>query len=76
MFGFGLALAVLMDAFVIRTLLVPSFMKLAGDANWWAPGWMRSIHDRFGISESDALDDLDGGPHAHDDDPRLVGASQ
>ena len=38
LFGIGLALAVLMDAFVIRGTLVPAFMRLAGDANWWAPG--------------------------------------
>ena len=49
LFGLGLALAVLMDATVVRALLVPAFMKLAGDANWWAPSWMRRIHERFGI---------------------------
>ena len=38
MFGLGLGIAVLMDAFVIRGTLVPAFMKLAGEANWWAPG--------------------------------------
>jgi RND superfamily putative drug exporter len=50
-FGVGLALAVLMDAFVIRATLVPAFMRLAGRANWWAPGWMRHIYERFGIHE-------------------------
>ncbi|HEU5153040.1 MAG TPA: MMPL family transporter [Iamia sp.] len=57
LFGIGLTLAVLMDAFVIRGTLVPAFMRLAGDANWWAPRWMRWIHDRVGISESVDLDD-------------------
>ena len=52
LFGIGLTLAVLMDAFVIRGTLVPAFMRLAGDANWWAPRWMKRIYDRFGISES------------------------
>ena len=52
LFGIGLTLAVVMDATLIRAVLVPAFMKLAGEANWWAPGWMRKIHDRFGISES------------------------
>ena len=56
LFGIGLALAVLMDAFVIRATLVPAFMKLAGELNWWAPPWMRRIYDRFGISESEAPD--------------------
>jgi RND superfamily putative drug exporter len=52
MFGIGLGLAVLMDAFVIRGTLVPAFMKLAGEANWWAPAPLRKLHERFGISEA------------------------
>ncbi|MHB8464386.1 MAG: MMPL family transporter [Acidimicrobiales bacterium] len=52
LFGLGLALAVLMDATLIRGTLVPAFMRLAGNANWWAPGPLRRFHDRFGISES------------------------
>jgi len=51
LFGIGLALAVLMDAFVIRGLLVPAFMRLAGEANWWAPPFLRRVHDRVGIRE-------------------------
>ena len=51
LFGIGLALAVLMDAFVIRGTLVPAFMRLAGDANWWAPAPLRRLHARIGISE-------------------------
>src|SRR5688500_15611106 len=54
LFGIGLTLAVVMDATLIRAVLVPAFMRLAGEANWWAPRWMRRIHDRFGISESGA----------------------
>jgi RND superfamily putative drug exporter len=50
--GVGLALAVLMDATLIRGTLVPAFMRLAGRANWWAPRSLRRVHDRFGISES------------------------
>jgi RND superfamily putative drug exporter len=57
LFGIGLTLAVLMDAFVIRGTLVPAFMRLAGEANWWAPRWMRRLHDRIGFSESVDLDD-------------------
>ena len=56
LFGLGLALAVLMDATIVRALLVPAFMRLAGNANWWAPNWMRRIHERFGFSESDGGD--------------------
>jgi putative drug exporter of the RND superfamily len=53
LFGVGLTLAVLMDATLIRGLLVPAFMRLAGNANWWAPKPLRAIYDRIGISESD-----------------------
>lgn len=50
--GMGLALAILVDATIIRGLLVPSFMRLLGKANWWAPAFLRPVHRRFGISES------------------------
>ncbi len=52
LFGLGLAVAVLVDAFVVRSTLVPALMKLAGDRNWWAPRPLRRLHDRIGISES------------------------
>jgi uncharacterized membrane protein YdfJ with MMPL/SSD domain len=52
MFGIGLAIAVLMDAFVIRGFLVPAFMKLAGNANWWAPRPLRRLHGRIGLREA------------------------
>jgi putative drug exporter of the RND superfamily len=39
-FGIGLAAAVLIDAFVIRTVLVPALMPIVGPANWWLPGWL------------------------------------
>jgi RND superfamily putative drug exporter len=51
LFGIGLALAVLMDAFVIRATLVPAFMVLAGEANWWAPRPMRRFYARYGFHE-------------------------
>ena len=56
-FGLGLTLAVLMDATLIRGLLVPAFMRLAGRANWWAPAPLRRIYDRWGISEGPAVHD-------------------
>ncbi|MBA3398892.1 MAG: MMPL family transporter, partial [Acidimicrobiia bacterium] len=65
MFGIGLAIAVLMDAFVIRGTLVPAFMKLAGNANWWAPAPLRRLHERFGIRE----DDDDGWDGDQDGEP-------
>jgi len=57
LFGLGLTLAVLMDATLIRAALVPAFMRLAGEANWWAPGPLRRLHDRFGFSEGGDLPD-------------------
>jgi RND superfamily putative drug exporter len=48
----GLALAIAMDATLVRGALAPAFMRLAGDLNWWAPGPLRRLHDRIGIAES------------------------
>ena len=53
MFGLGMTLAVLMDATVIRGLLVPAFMRLAGEANWWAPAPLRRLHERWGLREGE-----------------------
>jgi uncharacterized membrane protein YdfJ with MMPL/SSD domain len=50
--GVGTALAVLIDATIIRALLVPSLMALLGKWNWWAPRPLRRFHDRFGWSET------------------------
>ena len=52
--GVGTALAVLIDASIVRALLVPSLMELLGKWNWWAPAPLRRLHDRFGISEGAA----------------------
>jgi putative drug exporter of the RND superfamily len=52
MFGLGLALAVIMDATLVRAALVPAFMKLMGSANWWAPPALKRVHERFGIEEA------------------------
>jgi RND superfamily putative drug exporter len=50
--GIGTALAVLIDASIIRALLVPSLMALLGKWNWWAPAPLRRLHERIGISEA------------------------
>jgi RND superfamily putative drug exporter len=52
MLGVGLALAVLVDATLVRGLLVPAVMGLTGRANWWAPAPLRALHRRFGLSEA------------------------
>jgi RND superfamily putative drug exporter len=48
----GVAVGVMLDATVVRALLVPSLMRLLGDWNWWAPQPLRRIQQRFGFSEA------------------------
>ncbi|HZQ31068.1 MAG TPA: MMPL family transporter, partial [Mycobacterium sp.] len=55
MFGVGLTLAVLVDATLVRMLLVPAFMHVLGRVNWWAPKPLARLHARFGISEASAV---------------------
>ena len=50
--GVGLAIAVVVDATLVRTLLVPATMKLLGERNWWAPAPLRRFHDRYGLHEA------------------------
>ena len=50
--GLGTAIAVLIDATIIRALLVPSLMEMLGKWNWWAPAPLRRLHDRLGFSET------------------------
>ena len=52
LFGLGLTLAILVDATLIRVVLVPAFMQVMGKWNWWAPAPLVRIHDRLGISET------------------------
>jgi uncharacterized membrane protein YdfJ with MMPL/SSD domain len=57
MFGVGLTLAVLVDATLIRMVLVPAFMHVMGGWNWWAPRPLVRLHRWIGISESGSEDD-------------------
>ena len=50
--GIGTAIAVLIDATIIRALLVPSLMRLLGKWNWWAPAPLRRLHRRIGLREA------------------------
>jgi RND superfamily putative drug exporter len=50
--GLGLSVAVLIDATIVRCLLVPATMTLLGRWNWWAPSWMRRVHARIGLHEA------------------------
>jgi RND superfamily putative drug exporter len=54
MFAIGTGAAVVVDATVIRGVLVPAFMRLAGDWNWWSPEPLRRLHRRIGIGEEQA----------------------
>jgi putative drug exporter of the RND superfamily len=79
LFGLGLTMAVLMDATLIRAVLVPAFMRLAGEANWWAPAPMKRFYERYGFSAEAADDDNDVViPDLPPDDlrPSPVGASK
>jgi RND superfamily putative drug exporter len=49
--GVGLTLAVILDATIVRALLVPAIMRLAGEANWWAPAPLRRLHQRLGLTD-------------------------
>ena len=51
MFGLGLTLAILTDATLVRMVLVPAFMRMMGEWNWWSPRWLTRLHDRFGLDD-------------------------
>lgn len=51
-FGLGSGLAILLDATIVRGVLVPAFMRVFGEASWYAPPWLRRIHDRFGLRDA------------------------
>jgi trehalose monomycolate/heme transporter len=51
--GVGMIVALIVDASVVRVMLVPATMRLLGSANWWAPAPLRRLYARYGIRESD-----------------------
>ncbi|MDH6243423.1 MMPL family transporter [Mycobacterium sp. OTB74] len=55
--AFGLLIALLLDATVIRMFLVPAIMKLLGDDCWWAPAWMKRIQQKLGLGETELPDE-------------------
>ena len=63
--GFGLAVAVLIDATIIRGVLLPASMKLLGDWNWYLPRWLEWL-PRIG-------DDADDTPPVEPPEPEVVG---
>ena len=83
MFGFGLAVAVFLDATLVRMLLVPATMKLLGARNWWLPGWLDRvlpvIHVEGGAHTSAIVlahdeEAADQDPDEHASDHELVDA--
>ncbi|MEU6329342.1 MMPL family transporter [Streptomyces sp. NPDC047049] len=72
MFGIGLACAVALDAFVLRTLLVPALMHLLGGANWWLPSWLDRWLPRISI-EPPPEPDAAGLPGPQGGEKPLVG---
>jgi RND superfamily putative drug exporter len=50
--GLGMAIAVAIDATVVRALIVPALMRLLGDLNWWAPRPLTRLYRRLGLDES------------------------
>jgi RND superfamily putative drug exporter len=62
MFGLGCGLALIIDALLIRGVLVPAAMRVLGRNAWWAPGPLRRLHSRVGLKEAADEDGPDAGP--------------
>ena len=56
LFGFGLAIAVFLDATIVRLILVPATMELLGDSNWWIPKWLDRILPTVRVEPAEDLD--------------------
>jgi RND superfamily putative drug exporter len=55
--AFGLLIALLLDATIVRMFLVPAVMKLLGDDCWWAPKWMKRLQHKIGLGETTLPDE-------------------
>jgi uncharacterized membrane protein YdfJ with MMPL/SSD domain len=53
MIGIGMLVALLLDATLVRLMLVPATMRLLGKVNWWAPSPLRRWYERYGLHETD-----------------------
>jgi RND superfamily putative drug exporter len=67
LFGLGMAVAVFIDATIVRMVLVPATMELLGNRNWWIPKWLNRVLPRI---------DVEGHSHTWDDDTSLVDNSK
>ena len=72
MFGIGTALAIVIDATVIRGVVVPAFLRVAGDLNWWAPRPLKWLHARIGFSEAPAEAEIPPPPPQQDETTRRL----
>jgi RND superfamily putative drug exporter len=71
--AFGLLIALLLDATVVRMFLVPAIMKMLGDDCWWAPRWMKRLQERLGLGETELPDERKR-PAVREPEEALVGA--
>jgi RND superfamily putative drug exporter len=71
--AFGLLIALLLDATIVRMFLVPAIMKLLGDDCWWAPKWMKRLQERLGLGETELPDERKR-PAVREAEEALVGA--
>ncbi|HEY2044631.1 MAG TPA: MMPL family transporter [Jatrophihabitans sp.] len=72
LFGIGLASAVFLDAFIVRTVLVPSLMHVIGKANWYYPAWLDRITPRISIEAADEAEDEASPDGGEQDERELV----
>jgi RND superfamily putative drug exporter len=72
LFGIGLASAVFLDAFVVRTILVPSLMHLIGPANWFFPRWLDRITPQVSIEAAELEDEIDAAPGSGEPDDKAL----
>ncbi len=70
--AFGLLIALLLDATVVRMFLVPAIMKMLGDDCWWAPRWMKRLQERLGLGETELPDERKR-PTVREPEEALVG---
>jgi putative drug exporter of the RND superfamily len=61
-FGIGFAVAIVIDAFIVRTVLVPSLMHLLGRANWWLPSWLDRLLPTLHIEAEDVVEEKTAPP--------------
>ncbi len=74
LFGLGLAIAVLIDATVVRMVLVPSTMELLGDRNWWLPKWLDRILPNIDVEGHHRADPLPS--ELGEEEPETVSSSR